>query len=180
MVGGHSAVTTRRISPLDANSAENGSGGAAAADPQELRGQEGHEGHGANEQASVADHGNAEGEVHEAPPQPEPEVRPLRDLGQPTERDRRQHELTHLPFRPWCADCVAGAAADNPHRRQGPRADDEGMVKISVDYGFMSTGGDLNESRTLLVMHASRSKAIMALVVAGQKTPRSKRGGMDH
>ena len=80
-------MTTRRISPLEDDSAENGSGGAAAADPQELRGQEGHEGHSANEQANVEDHGTDEGEVHEAPPQPEPEVRPLRDPGQPTERD---------------------------------------------------------------------------------------------
>ena len=161
-------MTTRRISPLDVNEAANGGDGAVAADPHELRDQEGHEEQGANEQANVEDHENAEGEVHEAPPPPEPDVRPLRDPGQPTERERRQHELTHLPFRPWCADCVAGAAAANPHRRHGPRADDEGLVKISVDYGFMSTGDDENESRTLLVMHASRSKAVMARVVAGK------------
>ena len=117
------------------------------------------------------DHENAEGEqghVAEEPAPEDPAVRPLRDPGQPTERGRRQHELTHLPFRPWCADCVAGAAADNPHRRHGPRADDEGLIKISVDYGFMSTGDEADSNRALLVMHTSRSKAIFARVVAGK------------
>ena len=62
---------------------------------------------------------------------------------------------------------MSGAAADNPHRRHGPRADDEGLIKISVDYGFMSTGDEADSHRTLLVMHASGSKAIFAKVVAG-------------
>ncbi len=93
-------MTTRCISPLDVNEAANRGEGAVAADPQELRDQEGHEEQSAKEQANVEDHENAEGEVHEAPPPPEPVVRPLRDPGQPAERERRQHELTHLPFRP--------------------------------------------------------------------------------
>ena len=42
------------------------------------------------------------------------------------------------------------------------------MIKISVDYGFMSTGDEADSNRTLLVMHASRSKAIFARVVAGK------------
>ena len=67
-----------------------------------------------------------------------PAVRPLRDPGAPTAQERQQHELTHLPFRPWCVDCVAGCAADHPHRR-GQLDDDEGLVKISVDYGFISS-----------------------------------------
>jgi hypothetical protein len=60
---------------------------------------------------------------------------------------------------------VAGSAADNPHRRQGRRADDEGLVKISVDYGFISTGAEAEPKRTLMVIHASRSKAIMTRIV---------------
>ena len=27
---------------------------------------------------------------------------PATDPGQPTPREREEHELTHLPFRPWC------------------------------------------------------------------------------
>ena len=36
---------------------------------------------------------------------------------QPSREERARHELTHLPFRPWCTDCVTGRVADEPHRR---------------------------------------------------------------
>ena len=70
---------------------------------------------------------------------------------------------------------MAGAAADNPHRRHAPQAEDEGMVKFSMDYGFMSTPGEMEPSRTLLVAHASKSKAVFATVVArkGRQDPRA-------
>ena len=34
----------------------------------------------------------------------------------PSPEERRVHRLTHLPFRSWCPQCVAGAANDDPHR----------------------------------------------------------------
>ena len=40
-------------------------------------------------------------------------------------------------------------------------------MKVSVDYGFISMR-DETEPRTVLVMQASRSKAIMAKIVAGK------------
>ncbi len=40
-------------------------------------------------------------------------------------------------------------------------------MKISVDYRFISTGGE-TEPRTVLVKQASRSKAIMAKIAAGK------------
>ena len=100
------------IRPLDAESIAGDGGGEDAVGSNELGGQEGQEALNADgdEQAPDMDHENAEGEqghVVEEPVPEDPAVRPLRDPGQPTERERRQHELTHLPFRPWCADCVA-------------------------------------------------------------------------
>ena len=50
---------------------------------------------------------------------------------QPTPAEIRVHRITHLPFREWCHQCVAGAANDHPHRTRpadvreplaGPRA----------------------------------------------------------
>ena len=62
-----------------------------------------------------------------------PVVRAVRDPGQPTLAEIAQHELTHLPFRPWCADCVASRAADDPHRRLAAEVDN-GPPKVSVDW----------------------------------------------
>ena len=33
----------------------------------------------------------------------------------PTEEERVQHFLTHLPFRSWCSYCVKRKAKDEPH-----------------------------------------------------------------
>ena len=34
----------------------------------------------------------------------------------PSEEEVRAHNVSHLPFRDWCPDCVAGRAKDWPHR----------------------------------------------------------------
>ena len=58
-----------------------------------------------------------EAEIEEA-------VRPiaLRDPGQPTTSEREEHELTHLPPRPWCDCCMRGRAQHDQHRTV-PRSD---------------------------------------------------------
>ena len=38
--------------------------------------------------------------------------RALRDPGSPSKADREEHDLTHLPYRPWCDACVRGRAKD--------------------------------------------------------------------
>ena len=73
-------------------------------------------------------------------------VRMVRDPGQPTRDERARHDLTHLPFRPWCEYCVAGKAAADPHRRLVREAN-LGPPKVSVDYGFVAEG---EHARTIL------------------------------
>ena len=49
----------------------------------------------------------------------EPGMRtPLRkmDPKMASEDERREHELTHLPFRAWCAHCIKGKGREDPHR----------------------------------------------------------------
>ena len=52
---------------------------------------------------------------------------------QPTAEMVEAHNLTHLPFRPWCAACVRGRGKCNPHRLQGARPGDLYPV-IVMDY----------------------------------------------
>ena len=40
----------------------------------------------------------------------------------PSLEEWRKHSLTHLPYRSWCPDCVAGKAVDNAHRRRAGRS----------------------------------------------------------
>ena len=38
--------------------------------------------------------------------------------GEPTEQEREEHELTHIPFRAWCGACVGGKAQNDPHHKK--------------------------------------------------------------
>ena len=95
----------------------------------------------------------------------EPVVRAVRDPGQPTREEREHHELTHLPFRPWCEHCVAGRAPNDPHPRRAPQ-EHEGPPRVSVDYGFVGErAGDDEEvdaKRTIVVMKVEGCGAVMA------------------
>ena len=59
----------------------------------------------------LADDG-ADEEVEEAKP-PVPSRGPL----DPTHAEWEAHQATHLPYRSWCAHCVAGRSDNPPHRR---------------------------------------------------------------
>ena len=56
----------------------------------------------------------------------------MRDPGAPTQAEVDQHNITHLPFRPWCSSCVSGQARDKPHRRDV--VDDKAIDEIVFDY----------------------------------------------
>ena len=50
----------------------------------------------------------AEGEAEEAVRRPEVKA--------PTKEEVRRHNVSHLPFRSWCPQCVAGRKKDHAHR----------------------------------------------------------------
>ena len=63
--------------------------------------------------------------------------RKAREPSEPTDEERRRHETTHLPFRPWCPDCVCGRLANPPHRDLGPSGQ-LGVPEVAMDYCFLS------------------------------------------
>ena len=67
------------------------------------------------------------------------EVRASRGLGQPrlpSERERREHELTHCPFRCWCEHCVRGAGSEYRHSTvTGTNADND-VPRVILDLLF--------------------------------------------
>ena len=50
----------------------------------------------------------------------------------PSKQERMEHEVTHLPYRTWCAHCVRGRGRDDPHH-DGPAAADKEVPIISMD-----------------------------------------------
>ena len=59
---------------------------------------------------------------------------------EPTEEEKRQHQLTHIPYAPWCAFCLKHQARQDQHRRTG-RAREQGCPTISFDLCHVRASG---------------------------------------
>ena len=46
------------------------------------------------------------------------------------------HNVSHIPFRSWCAHCVRGRGKSFYHRKVAHEADDPSRPVVSPDYGF--------------------------------------------
>ena len=76
----------------------------------------------------MKDREDVEGEAR----RPKPAARPYT----PTKEEVREHEVTHLPFRPWCRHCVFGKGCSSPH--PAPDGREKIGITISLDYCFMA------------------------------------------
>jgi hypothetical protein len=80
--------------------------------------------------------------VAEAKVLPQPE--------EPSEIQRREHEVTHLPFASWCGHCVAAKAKDQPHCRLAERGGEEVPI-VEMDYGHLRTDDERDRLVAILV-----------------------------
>ena len=53
----------------------------------------------------------------------------------PSQEEREMHDITHLPFRPWCEFCVRGRGKNRCHKRLVAEGE---QAKMSLDYGFLT------------------------------------------
>ena len=76
----------------------------------------------------------------------------------PTRKEREEHELTHMPFRSRCEDCVKSRARHAHHRKKSvPDPLGEVMVaRVHMDYFFMSREDEAASSNPLFVMADER------------------------
>ena len=81
-----------------------------------------------------------------------------RDPRCPTEQERAEHELTHLPFRIWCRACVEGRLDNHAHPTLQR---DHDVPTVLMDYAFVSRTHD-EKSLTLLIMKDRDSRALQA------------------
>ena len=54
----------------------------------------------------------------------------------PGQRVIDEHNVTHLPFAPWCEICVRTRSANHPHKRRTEENGDSETPKVYFDYGF--------------------------------------------
>ena len=57
--------------------------------------------------------------------------------GQPTQKQRDQHAVCHIPFRSWCDHCVRGRGRDRRSMliSDGMKSINSTMPRIVMDYG---------------------------------------------
>ena len=64
---------------------------------------------------------------------------------EPSEFKKQKHNLTHIPFQPWCTSCVKGKAQAEPHKRTERIIEDSELPVIQCDYLMLKdtagTGG---------------------------------------
>ena len=93
-------------------------------------------------------------------------VRPvaLRDPGQPTKREREEHELTHLPSRPWCEFCMRGRSQHDQHgaveRQDGP--EEVAIPTVGLDYTFIGNRRTKASDNPMLVVYDNGTNALGA------------------
>jgi hypothetical protein len=81
---------------------------------------------------------------------------------QPTAREVAEHNLTHLPSRDWCPQCITGKARNIPHKKL---KDKEHLVpRIHVDYGFLGTEED-EEKMIIQVARDEESRSLLVRAV---------------
>ena len=85
----------------------------------------------------------------------------------PTKKEREEHELTHMPFRSWCEDCVKSRARNAHHRTKVPKdpLEEVKVARVHMDYFFMSRADESASSNPLFVMADEKSGARYARAV---------------
>ena len=88
----------------------------------------------------------------------------MRQPKAPTQKEIDEHLPTHLPYREWCPQCVAGQATGIQHRSKDKNEEEIGIT-ICMDYCFMTPVEDAEgDQEPVLVMYDSRTKATWCMM----------------
>ena len=65
---------------------------------------------------------------------------PLKSPAAPSRQEMLEHNITHYPFRSWCAHCVRGKCKASKHSATGNAEASETPI-VGFDYAFLSDRG---------------------------------------
>ena len=91
----------------------------------------------------------------------------MNDPKQPSDEERREHEMTHLPYRNWCKQCVKGRGKEAAHTRKDEHGE---LHEVHFDYAFMGDENDVGNTATILVARERKTRMTMATVVPAKST----------
>ena len=94
---------------------------------------------GASRTGDGGDSSNAEGEIVESAEVEVQQQPPTSSPTLPSQSERMEHRITHLPYRSWCDECVEAFGREHSHRSTG--VDERVFPLVSVDYMFLSPKG---------------------------------------
>ena len=94
------------------------------------------------------------------------------DPRQPSEEERRTHNMTHLPYRNWCEHCVKGRGREADHKqlKSQPEVGGRGLHELHFDYMFMGPEDKPRETLTILVVKERRTKMLTATAIPSKST----------
>ena len=81
----------------------------------------------------------------------------VQDPRVPTQAEVYEHNMTHLPYRSWCAHCVRGRGEAHPHNKSG----DEERDVIAHGAPTASAGAERLTRTTNLEMRSAMSQSCM-------------------
>ena len=80
----------------------------------------------------------------------------------PTNAEREEHVLTHLPYRNWCRHCVRGRGKEAAHTSM-EKDRGNGVGEFSLDYAFPAT--EDGDGMTLLVVRERETRMTCSMQV---------------
>ena len=90
----------------------------------------------------------------------------------PTTAEWISHQITHMPYKPWCPICVKNAATNIPHRMTHHS---RGVAMFSMDYMFMTQKPNEEDLMyPILVIKEKISNGVWALPVIRKGAYKSK------
>ena len=84
------------------------------------------------------------------------EIVKMSDPREPSEDERRERNLTHLPFRSWRPHCVRGRGREADHRRYKEQA--VGLHELHFDFMQMGKENQPGQTLTILVVKEKRTR----------------------
>ena len=86
----------------------------------------------------------------------------------PSAKEREEHLRTHLPFRTWCEQCMAGRGIATGHKPRAREDGDEAVPTIGYDYCFLRNApGEPSVSVIVSKDRATRSISAHAVPCKG-------------
>ena len=90
----------------------------------------------------------------------------------PTDSQRDDHNIDHIPYRPWCDGCVEGFGREDAHHTSNGQPRERQVPVIHCDYMFLIDRGLFKNSEvteeekadalTVLVIYDSHSRGLFA------------------